>query len=105
MSIDQFNTKIDQMFGNIKRIIKTSSFEERRFYPIMITLGTARDGKNGIHDMNCAFQNIARDHSLTLWDQIHLQTVNPHLVTSIQRNYELRMVHKNYEVQVCWMKF
>jgi DNA modification methylase len=105
MSVDQFNNKIDQMFGNLKRLIKTSSFEERKFYPILITVGTARDGKNGILDMNCAFQNIARDHSLTLWDQLHLQTNNPHLITSIQRNYELKMVHKNYEVQVCWMKF
>jgi 23S rRNA A1618 N6-methylase RlmF len=105
MKMDQFMSKIDLMFGNLKRLIKTSCFEERKFYPILITLGTARDGKNGILDMNNAFQNVARDHALTLWDQVHLQTNNPHLVTSIQRNYELRMVHKNYEVQVCWMKF
>ena len=105
MSIDDFNIKIDEMFGNIKQLIKTSNYEERKFYPIIITVGTARNGRFGVQDMNCAFQNIARNHSLTLWDQIFLQTNNPHLVTSIQRNYELRMVHKNYEVQLVWMKF
>lgn len=105
MTIDEFECKIDELFRNLHRVIKISNFKKREFYPIIITVGTARNGKNGILDMDCAFQNIAKNYGLTLWDKIFIQTVNPHLVTSIQRNYELRMVHKNYEVQMVWMKF
>jgi len=105
MTVEEFDQKIDELFRNLSRVIKTSDFKKRKFYPIIITVGTARNGANGILDMDCSFQNIAKRYSLTLWDKLFVQTVNPHLVTSIQRNYELRMVHKNYEVQMVWMKF
>jgi len=105
MTVEEFDQKIDELFRNLSRVIKTSDFKKRKFYPIIITVGTARNGANGILDMDCSFQNIAKRYSLTLWDKLFVQTVNPHLVTSIQRNYELRMVHKNYEVQMAWVKF
>ena len=105
MDIEAFDEKIDQMFGNISRLIKKSNYEERIFHPIIFVLGTARDGKKGIFDMSHTFQTIAKKHSLTLWDQMFVQLNNPHLCTSIQRNFELKFVHKNYESQMVWVKF
>ena len=105
MNIEKFDQKIDQMFENLSRLIKKSNYEKRIFHPIIFVLGTARDGKGGIFDMSHSFQTIAKRHSLTLWDQMFVQLNNPHLCTSIQRNFELKFVHKNYESQMVWVKF
>ena len=93
------------MFSNISRLIKRSNYKERIFHPIIFTIGTFRDAEKGIMDMSYSFQAIAKKYGLTLWDQMFLQVNNPHLVCSIQRNYELKFVHKNYESQLVWVKF
>jgi ParB family chromosome partitioning protein len=105
MDIPSFDKKIDEMFGNLSRLIKRSNYKERVFKPIIMVLGTARDGVNGIHDMSFTFQEIAKKWGLTLWDQMFVELNNPHVWTSLQRNYELKFVHKNYESQMVWVKF
>ena len=105
MSIDDFDKRIDVMFGNLKRLIKTSDHKNKRFYPMIFVVGTFRRGQEGIYDMDRSFQNIARSHGLTLWDKQFLETNNPHLVCSLQRNYELKMVHKNVETSLVFVKF
>lgn len=105
MDIPSFNAKIDEMFGNLSRLIKRSDYKKRVFKPIIFVLGTARDGKNGIQDMSFTFQQIAQKWGLTLWDQMFVELNNPHLWMSLQRNYDLRIVHKNYESQLVWVKF
>lgn len=105
MDMDRFLEKIDVLFENLSRLIKRSNYKERVIKPIIMTLGTSRDGENGIQDMSFHFQSIARKHSLKLWDQMFVELNNPHVWTSLQRNYELRMVNKNYETQVSWVKF
>ena len=105
MGMEEFHTKIDQLFSNLSRLIKRSFYKERVFKPIIMVLGTARDGKNGIHDMSFNFQTIAKKHGLTLWDQMFVELNNPYIWTSLQRNFEFRHVHKNYESQLVWVKF
>jgi ParB-like chromosome segregation protein Spo0J len=105
MSIDKFDQKIDLMFSNIKRLIKRSDYDKKIFHPITFCLGTSRSGRNGIQDMSFTFQQIAKNHGLTLWDQMFVELNNPHLVASLQRNYELKFVNKNYESQLTWVKF
>ncbi len=105
MSIEDFDEKIDEMFSNLSRLIKRSSYENRVFHPVIMVVGTARKGKEGIFDMSFRFQEIAKSHSFTLWDQIFVELNNPHLTASLQRNYELKFVAKNYESQLCWVKF
>ena len=105
MDIDDFDQRIDLMFSNLSRLIKRSNYKKKIFHPIIFTVGTYRDADKGIMDMDSSFQAIAKKHSLKLWDKIHLQVNNPHLVCSIQRNYELKFVHKNYETQLVWVKF
>ena len=105
MSIEDFDEKINLMFENISRLIKPSDYEKKIFHPIIFVLGTARMGKHGIQDMSFKFQEIAKSHSLILWDQMFVELNNPHIITSLQRNYENKMVAKNYESQVTWVKF
>ena len=105
MDIPRFNEKINEMFGNLTRLIKRSNYEEKIFKPIIMVLGTARDGINGIQDMSFTFQEIARRWGLTLWDQMFIELNSPHVWMSMQRNYDFRFVHKNYESQMVWVKF
>ena len=105
MNIDDFDERIDLMFSNIKRLIKRSDYEKKIFHPIIFVVGTSRKGKNGIFDMSFTFQQIAKNHGLTLWDQMFVELINPHLVSSLQRNYEHKFVQKNYESQLTWVKF
>jgi ParB family chromosome partitioning protein len=105
MKLDAFRDKIDELFGNLSRLIKTSNYEDKIFHPIIMVLGTARDRENGIIDMAFDFQEIARRHNLKLWDQQFIEIHNPQVWTSFQRNYEMRFVCKNYESQLVWVKF
>ena len=56
MNQDQYEEKIDVLFKNISRLIKRSSHENRTFKPIIFTLGTTRDGQNGILDLELVFK-------------------------------------------------
>lgn len=105
MPLPQFLEKIDTLFSNLARLIKTSNYKERVFKPIIMTLGTSRDGENGILDMPYYFQTIAKCHGLTLWDFIYAEVNNPFAWSSHQTNYKLGFVTKNYETQVVWVKF
>ena len=105
LSIEDFDKRIDVMMGNIARLIKKSDHENKRYYPIIFVVGTFRSGSEGIYDMDNSFQNIAKNHGLTLWDKQFLETNNPHLVCSLQRNYEFKFTHKNYETSLVFVKF
>lgn len=105
MPLPQFLEKIDTLFSNLARLIKTSNYKERVFKPIIMTLGTSRDGENDILDMPYHFQTIAKSHGLTLWDFIYAEVNNPFAWSSHQTNYKLGFVTKNYETQVVRVKF
>ena len=105
MPMDAFHTKIEELFGNLSRLIKRSNYDEKIFKPIIMTLGTARDGRNGIHEMSYNFQTIAKNHGMTLWDVMHVELNNPHIWTSMQRNYQFKYVNKSHETQLVWVKF
>ena len=105
MSFDDFYKRIDVMMGNVDRLIKKSDHENKRYHPIIFVVGTHRNGKEGIFDMDVEFQNIARSYNWTLWDKQFLETNNPHLVCSLQRNFEFKFTHKNYETSLVFVKF
>ena len=105
MSIEEFDSRIDLMFKNLKRVIKKSDYKKKIFHPIMMVVGTARDAENGIQDMSFTFQKLAKKHGLVLWDVMHLELNNPHLVCSLNRNYEFKFTHKSHETQLTWVRF
>ena len=105
MSIEDFDNKIDEMFLNLSRVIKKSNYKEKVFHPVMMVIGTARDAENGVHDMQYSFQAIAKKYGFTLWDSVHVELNNPHLVCSIKRNYEFKFTHKSHETQLTWVMF
>ena len=105
LSIEQFDERIYVMFSNLKRLLKRSDYEKKIFHPAIFTVGTSRKGKLGISDMTHTFQQIAKENGFTFWDQIFINQNNPHLVSSLGRNYEHRYVNKNYESQIAFVQF
>ena len=105
MSIDQFDERIDLLFSNLKRLMKRSSWEDKKFYPVIFVVGTSRLGKNGIFDMTHTFQRIAKDHDFIFHDQMFVQLNNPYLSSSLERNYRNRYIHKSYESQIVFIKY
>tara|TARA_E500000318_G_C3568322_1_gene216679 strand:+ start:1539 stop:3029 length:1491 start_codon:yes stop_codon:yes gene_type:complete len=105
MDVDSFNARIDILFGNLKRLIKTSNYKQKIIKPIIMVLGAQRFGDKGIIDMDYHFQQIAKSHNLVLWDKQYIELHCPQVWTSMGRNTEMKIVQKNHESQLVWVRF
>jgi len=90
---------------NLYRLIKTSNFEEKKFYPVIIKVGTGRKGAQGIIDMDADFQYLARQCGFVLWDKLFNQLSSPFAQLNWERNYVNRYTQKNYETNLVFCKF
>ncbi len=68
--INQFNSKLEECLLNLKRLVKQSSFAEKRFHPIVIKVGSARRGDTGLIDMATEVEIITRRIGLVLHDKV-----------------------------------
>ena len=66
----QFNAKLEECLVNLKRLVKQSSFAEKRFHPIVIKVGSARRGETGLIDMATEVEIITRRIGLVLHDKV-----------------------------------
>ena len=86
-------------------LIKTSSFDEKIFYPVIFKVGTGRKGKQGIIDMDTDFQIAAKEVGFVLWDKLTNELNTPFKAFNFERNYLNKYVQKNYEVNLVFCKF
>lgn len=105
MDVDEFNSRIDILFGNLTRLIKRSNYKEKIIKPIIMVIGAQRFGDDGIIDMDYHFQDIAKKHGLKLWDKQYIEINSPHIWTSLGRNAQMKFVQKMHESQLVWVKF
>ena len=90
-----FMERIRHNFKELHRLIKTSAFEDKVFYPVIFKVGSGRDGKNGIIDMDADFQAAAKEAGFVLHDKVFNQLQTPFGSTNWERNYINRYVMKN----------
>ena len=102
---DEYFHRIDELFSNLSRLIKTSDYDSRTFHPIILKVGSGRKSGGGIIDMDFEFQKIAREHKLVLWDKVFNKLENVWGNLCAVRNYKHGYVQKNYEVNLCWVRF
>ena len=105
LSYDDFNNEIKLMFKNLYRLIKTSSYKEMKFFPVIFTVGSVRRGNKGIIDMDYVFQMYAKDAGFVLYDKLFTENVTPGAGFTFRRNYAYRFLTKNYETTLVFMKF
>ena len=92
-------------FKQLYRLIKTSNFEEKKFYPVIFKVTHMRRGKKGIIDMDMEFQKIAHEVGFVTYDKLFNQLHSPWGTVNWERNYLNRIVMKNYEVNLTFVKF
>ena len=102
---DEYFRRIGKLFENLSRLIKTSDYETRTFHPIILKVGSGRRGDGGIVDMDFEFQKIAREFNLVLWDKVFNKLENVWGNLCAVRNYKHGYVQKNFETNLCWVRF
>jgi len=104
-SHDEYMKCIRINFERCYQLVKTSSFEDKLFYPVIFKVSHGRKGNKGIIDMDFEFQKIARDVGFQVWDKLTNQLHTPFASVNFQRNYIHKNVQKNYEVNLVFCKF
>ena len=105
MNHKTYMEKIKYNFQQLYRLIKTSNFEDKKFYPVIFKVGTGRRGVEGIVDMDAEFQSAAKEAGFVLWDKIFNQLHSPWGAVNWERNYLNKYVQKNYETNLIFCKF
>jgi len=101
---EEFLSKMEICSGNYNRLIKTSSVEERKFYPIMMKMNYSRKGRSGVVSMDFLINDIAEKVGLTLWDRTMNILNTPLAVVNISRSHEHCYTIKNWETTLVWIK-
>lgn len=104
MSQEDFLSQMEVCFKNYCRLIKTSSVEEKKFYPIMMKMNYSRKGKSGVVSMDFLINDIAEKVGLTLWDRTMNILNTPLAVVNISRSHENCYTIKNWETTLVWIK-
>ena len=68
--LDAFNAKLEECLGNLKRLVKTSSFSKKEFHPIVMKVGSGRRGELGLVDMATEVEIVAKRIGLVLHDKV-----------------------------------
>lgn len=105
INYEEYMNSIERCFKELYRLIKTSSYEDKKFYPVIWKTGTGRASDKGIYDMDFDFQKIAKETGFVLWDKLFNQVRSPMASVNWQRNYINKYVTKNYECNLVFCKF
>ena len=103
--MDQFNAKLETCLRNLKRLIKPSNWEKRIFHPIVIKVGSARDGKNGITDMATEVEMISRKLYLKVHDKVMNVLNSQWAMFNVSRCIDNRYSIKVHESNLVLVKY
>lgn len=103
--LPEFENNQYKPFYRTDDIIKKSNYKEKKFYPIIITVGTIRDGVNGIIDMDYKFQQFAYNAGFVLYDKLFTENNTPGAGFTFRRNFKTCFLTKSHETTLIFMKF
>jgi DNA modification methylase len=101
----EFERSIEVMFQNLKGIIKKSSYIEKRFHPLIFTVGTVRRGDKGLLDMDFLFQDIGRNCGFTLHDKLITVNRAPGAGFTFRRNWDYKFLCKTHETTLVFVDY
>jgi len=105
LSDEAFERSIGEMFQNLKGIIKKSSYIEKRFHPIIFTVGTVRRGGRGLLDMDSLFQSMAKNCGFTLHDKLITVNRAPGAGFTFRRNWDYKFLCKTHETTLVFVDY
>jgi ParB family transcriptional regulator, chromosome partitioning protein len=103
--LDQFNSKLEECLLNLKRLVKQSSFEKKKFHPIVIKVGSARRGQTGLIDMATEVEIISRRIGLVLHDKIINVLDSQWGMVNTSRCLEHKYSLKIHETNLVFLKY
>jgi DNA modification methylase len=101
----EFDERIEKMFEQLHRVVKTSSYAEKRFHPVIFTVGTVRASTAGVIDMDYNFQAAARKAGFVLYDKLYTENNAPGAGFTFRRNYHYSFLTKVHETTLIFIKF
>lgn len=102
---EQYNARIELLFENLYRLIKSSSYKDGKFYPVIFTIGSIRKGSSGLIDMDFIFQQYAKKAGFILHDKLFTENNTPGAGFTFRRNYLYKFLTKNYETTLVFLKY
>lgn len=105
VSREEFDEKIQNMFHKLFKLIKKSDYKTKEFHPVIFTIGSVRNGDNGLTDMDFQFQLAAKTAGFVLYDKLFTENNSPGAGFTFRRNYRCSFLTKVHETTLVFMKF
>ena len=105
VSREEFDEKIQNMFHKLFKLIKKSDYKTKEFHPVIFTVGSVRNGDNGLTDMDFQFQLAAKTAGFVLYDKLFTENNSPGAGFTFRRNYRCSFLTKVHETTLVFMKF
>jgi len=101
----EFDQRIDLMFQNLKGMVKKSNYKEKKFHPLIFTVGTVRRGNGGLLDMDKSFQDAASNAGFLLHDKLITVNNAPGAGFTFRRNWEYKFLCKTHETTLVFVHY
>ena len=101
----QFDQRIKTMFQNLKGMVKKSNYKEKKFHPLIFTVGTVRRGDGGLLDMDKSFQDAASEAGFILHDKLITVNNAPGAGFTFRRNWEYKFLCKTHETTLVFVHY
>lgn len=105
MTDSEFDEKIRIMFHNLTGMIKKSNYKEKKFHPLIFTVGTVRRGDGGLLDMDSLFQKCAREAGFVLHDKMITVNNAPGAGFTFRRNWDYKFLCKTHETTLVFLRY
>jgi DNA modification methylase len=103
MKYSEFDSRIDNMFQRLSQVVKYSNYKTKEFHPVIITVGTHRQGEKGFIDMEHVFTRLAESHGFVLHDKLITVNRASGQAFVFRRNYEYGFLTKTHETTLVYL--
>jgi len=101
----EFDQRIKIMFQNLSGMIKKSDYKQKKFHPLIFTVGTVRRGDGGLLDMDKSFQDAAVNAGFLLHDKLITVNNAPGAGFTFRRNWEYKFLCKTHETTLVFLRY
>lgn len=105
MNYTDFDNRINHMFSRLSKIVKFSDYKNQEFHPVIITVGTHRQGNKGVIDMEHVFTRMAEDNGFVLHDKLITVNRASGQAFVFRRNYEYGFLTKTHETTLVYLLY
>jgi len=103
-TIDDYFDQIQKMMNNCYRLIKSSDYKANIFHSAIFVVGSVRDGKKGLIDLDFEFQRCAKNAGFTLHGKFMQKNLAVNKCTLAKLNYVKKYVSKSHETVLVFRK-